>query len=168
MKTQPKIEQTKDGLLVVRLFQVLVNWDQTWEDAIKAVGPNTHSWDRIWRAAKQYPRPAGKSGVELIDMSLLGYDRNWGSQEAINYAARKNLPAAAPQQVFAIGEAYPHLHKDLSKDYLGAVCLQKCKLLGNVCLPCLWFIVGERDAGTRNFGYKWNDDYWFAVLGEVS
>ena len=143
-KTQPKIERTKDGLFVVRLRQVPVNHDRTFEEAIRAGAPNTPSNYAIWQAASQYPKAEGKSGVELTDISLLGYGRNWESQEAVDYVITRNLPAASFRQVLAIGEVHPQLHKDLGKDYLAAVSLQKCKLGGFVLLPYLWFVGDER------------------------
>lgn len=168
-KTQPKIEQSKDGLLVVRL-QVSVNWDRTYEEAIPAGGPDTPANYLIWQAADQYPKPKGSSGTELAAVSLLGYGRSWDSQEAVDYTVKKNLAAPHPQQVFAIGEDgnYPRLHKDLGKPYLVAVCLQKCKLGRDVRLPYLWFYGDEREASARRFDDGWHDGYWFAVLGEVS
>jgi hypothetical protein len=167
-KTLPKIERTSDGLFVVRLPQVPVNWDQSLDEAIRLGAPNTPSGYPIWQAASQYFKPAGKRGIELTDISLLGFDRSWESQEAIHYAAKKNLPTAMPQQVFAIGAAFPRLNRSLGHSNLAAVSLQKCRFEEGWRLPFLWFCASERVAGTRSFDFKWLNDGWFAVLGEVS
>lgn len=165
---RPKIEQTKDGLFVVRLPRIPVNWDRTFEEAIRAGAPNTPANYPIWQAASQYPTPAGKSGVELTDISLLGYGRNWDSQKAVDYAAKKNLPTAAPQQAFAIGEAHPYLHIDLGNAFRSAVSLQKCGLDRYTRLSYLWFDGSMRVALARRFDFGWRGFYWFAVTGEVS
>ena len=167
-KTQPKIERTSDGLLIVRLHQVSVNWDQTWEEAIRAGAPNTPKNYAIWQAGEQYPAPAGKTGIELIGMSLLGFDRNWQSWEGIDLAADKKARTAHPKQLFAIGQEYPNLNRILDKEFFAVVCLQKCSIGSLTCLPDLWFEDNKRLAGTFRADWEWASNFFVAVLGEVS
>ena len=76
-KTQLKIERTKDGSFVVRFarFRLITTGHLRRQSA--EVPPNTPSNYAIWQAASQYQEAEGKSGVELTDISLLGYGRNW-------------------------------------------------------------------------------------------
>jgi hypothetical protein len=167
VRVLPKIERTADGLLLVRLFDVPVNYDLTWEDAIKAGGPDTYSGSDIWRVGDKYPN--AKTGVETVNISLVGFDRSWNSQEGVDYIEKVGLPAISPRESFAIGgkDAYPTLNSDLGRKYIGVVSFQTCLFGGDRRVPYSWFSDDEREALLAYFGRDWVGNDFVGLRGEL-
>ena len=105
-KTQPKIERTKDGLLlpVSARFRLITTGH------LRRRSARAHpTRQAITLCGKRPPVPRGRGRRAALsfDISLLGYGRNWESQEAVDYVVTRNLPAASFRQVLAIGESTP-------------------------------------------------------------
>jgi hypothetical protein len=163
----PKFERTAGGLFVIRLPQTPVNRDRTLEEAIRISAPQTPADYLIWQAAPKYQKPLNKSGIEMVDLNLVGPNSSWGSQEAINICKREKWSQGDPWETYAIQETHPTLHRALGRSFLGAVCLQECKLGSVRLLPYAWWRDDERGAGASCFVSDWFGGYFWVVRGEV-
>lgn len=163
---QPRIGRTSDGLLVVSLFNIPLKHDRTWDESIKAGGPNTYKDSDIWKVGKKYP--SDKTGTETIPcISLVDFERSWKGPEGVELAKRQSLPLITPRQAFAIGEACPTLNRDLEREYLAVVSLETCEFGGGVRAPCVWFGGGGREASLGGFVSGWDVGDFVGLLGEV-
>jgi len=133
--TKPIIRPVYNGrlLLAVNLYQVPVNWDRSWGEAIKFGAPQTPGWWSSWSLGNHYPKPSGKHGVELTDLTLKfpllepPHFESWDFRDP-GVAVVKEEAKADPWQILAIGEALPQLYEQLNIPFLGIACLKECRV----------------------------------------
>jgi len=161
----PKIERTDSGLYVIRLSNVPVINDRDWNQAIDAAAPQTPQCSLIRKIGHLYS-PC-RSGVSQVTLSILGFDREFESQEAQRHIHKLKLPAANPRQIFAIAEQNPTLHRMLGQEHMALLSFKTFKYKRSLCVPDLWFGGNDREAGSHLFYNGWNKRCWFVVVGNV-
>lgn len=100
----------------VHILEVEVEQDRKWQAALNAAGPDTPKDYSVRQVGDQYP-PVGKGKVKekLILLNFPNGDGNW--DKAIAWAKAKCLKRTHPREIFAIGEQYPKLHRQLGETW---------------------------------------------------
>lgn len=175
VRARPHFERTSYGLLVVRLFDIPVNYDLTWRNALRAGFPQTTDDQRIVRCENLYPNE--RTGTEMIPcISLVCFGRNWRSQEALDLSTQTGLPPIDPRMAFAVGKAYPTLNTDIGWWFLSVVSLQTCVFEDEIRVPSPWYNSDSsrpdqneawREGQLCKFDGEWKDRNLPGLVGDI-
>jgi hypothetical protein len=176
-KVQPEIERTVEGLLVVRLFNVPVNHDLAWWDAVHAAGPDTNTdplFDiSIWNAENKYPDT--KSGIEIVPcISLVGFygyvGGSWKAELGEGLLDKFGLPHMGPCHAFAIGIEYPQLNRDLNRGYFSVISFQPryIESFYENAVPLVGWGLDERHAGMHSMRTVFYNSEYVGLIGEAT
>lgn len=102
--------------------------DVEWQEAIDAGCPNTPDYSNA-RKVSDYYMPIGTGEVQE-NLVLINYPNGGGSWDrAIAWAEDVGLKRTVPREVFAIGEKYPNLSRELKCNWVCVAATTECILL---------------------------------------
>ncbi len=129
----------------IHTIRVRFNKGRKWSEALNAAGPNTPLDYNVRKVGDQYP--PGEGVEEEEEIILLNFPRGGNWSKAIAWAEQFGLERTDPREVFAIGEHYPTLHRELGLDPMYVVATKECFFVG-VRLACrVWW--GDSGRGAR-------------------
>jgi hypothetical protein len=163
--TKPVIEMATNGILVIRLLGVSVNYEQDWNALITKAAPDTPDDYLIRTLASTYPPP--RRGIYPTNLSLLGFTEKWKLQQAQEYAELANLPAAGPWEMLSVGIGCPDLHTQIGRNQIGIMSLATHQSKTTSYAPYLWIRDKNRCAGARSTETEWDTQSWFAIWEDV-
>ena len=139
---------------------VPVTLDRPWPEAVTAADPNTSESSNIWEVGDLYP-PTGV-GQREENLVLLNFSENGSWGKAIAWGKKNCLSPTVPRQVFAVGEHYPNLHRELGLDPMWLTGTTECSFDGSRQAADVWWSGAGRGAGLG-----WLSDFgsphgWFA------
>lgn len=153
----------KDGR--VHVARVPVNESRSWEEAVRAAGPNTGSdWD-VWKVGNQYPPQAG---VETKDeeVILVNFGRSMSLEDVLAWGREQYLRPKTPRACLAVSEHCLNLHQDLGLNEMAVVSLVPCSFEVEQRVVSCWWRRSERGARLRWFTHGWYTHDWFAFSRE--
>ncbi|HEY4516111.1 MAG TPA: hypothetical protein VJH67_02900 [Candidatus Paceibacterota bacterium] len=173
MEQVPRVEKTKDGLLVIRLHEVLVDRSLSFEEAVRLGAPGTGENSFVFLCEGQYSRMNQSEIREasFSDISLLSFRRRWKNSEGIEHLESIGHKGASPQEVLAIGGNFPRLNQSMSNyapPSMYVTSVRGCFIGIRRCFFCLAFGAEQPIAGLTSSYAGWHRaDEWLAVIGNV-
>jgi len=137
-------------------LRVTVDYDRSVEDGVRA-GRYDYANPNI--TSKNFP--ASKSGTEEIEVVLVHFDRLIGSEKATEELRKRGLRPAELPELLAVGEQYSEKQRDFPIVALGPVWRVPD---GDLSVPCLRRLEGERDLDLGWFGGDWFPGCRFAAV----
>ena len=152
----------------IQILTAVVDESRSWEDAVKAAGPDTgRDWD-IWKVGGKYPpRPRAKPSLKHVVLCNFGKIIE-SCEEALTWGKEQKLKPVTPRVVFSISEHYPDLDQYLGIRDMDMLALQKCLCDGFQCVTYICFEDSRRKAIIDRFDINQSSYNWFVFEHESS
>jgi hypothetical protein len=145
----------------LHFIKVKVQFNQEWQAAVNAAGPNTPDNYNVRKVGDLY-QPTG-TGVVEEELILLNYpkgDGNWN--KALAWAEQFQLRRTDPRRVFAVGECHPNFNQDVGINPTYVVATEDCSFDGDRRACFVWWGDSKRKADLFWVSYYGYAHDWFA------
>lgn len=116
------------------IVSVQVDDSRAWGNAVRAAGPSiANDWE-IWGVGNYYP-PVENAKSSLKQVILVDFCKYMRIKDVLNWGKIHNLYPASPRSIFAIGEYYPNLNRDLDEKYTNIISLVPCRFGKGLRVP---------------------------------
>lgn len=139
--------------------KIVVDYNISLAEMIKA---GRYNWVNNDISAENFP--IQREGKEVLEITLLPFNRRINSYEAIEEMNKIYRPAILPE-LLAVGSQHPDFQRQFPIVALGSIWWLHP---GGPCVPCLWGDAWERGLHFRQLDDHWHPGYRFAVARKIS